>query len=126
MIDVAAEFCFWTEQRQNGSSIFRLGLAETPEVPNTISDDNSLSCRMVHQTDPKRLVIYEVRQSKTRPVAESAFLADHTFLYKTGFWCNFAMTTLETSYMKNAPTISAFCWLLIRLILTHGFVITVL
>jgi hypothetical protein len=36
MIDVAAVFCFWTEQRQNRSSISRLGLAETPEVPNTI------------------------------------------------------------------------------------------
>jgi hypothetical protein len=36
MIDVAAVFCFWTEQRQNGSSISRLGLAETPEAPNTI------------------------------------------------------------------------------------------
>jgi hypothetical protein len=48
-IDVAAEFCFWTEQRWNGSSIFHLGLAETPEVPNTISDDNSLTFLMVHQ-----------------------------------------------------------------------------
>jgi hypothetical protein len=48
MIDVAAVFSFWTEQRQNGSSIFRLGLAETPEVPNTISEGNSLSFLMVH------------------------------------------------------------------------------
>jgi hypothetical protein len=36
MIDVAAEFCFWTEQQRNGSPIFHLGLAETLEVPNTI------------------------------------------------------------------------------------------
>jgi hypothetical protein len=49
----------------------------------------------------KWLAIYEWRQSETWPVAESAFLADHTFLYKTGFWWNFAMTSLETSYMKN-------------------------
>jgi hypothetical protein len=48
MINVAAVFCFWTEQRRNGSSIFRLGLAETPEVPNTISKGNSLSFTMVH------------------------------------------------------------------------------
>jgi hypothetical protein len=41
-IDVAAEFCSWTEQRQNGSSISSLGLAETPEVPNTVSENNSL------------------------------------------------------------------------------------
>jgi hypothetical protein len=46
-IDVAAEFCFWTEQQQNGSSISSLGLAVTLEVPNTISEDNSLSFPMV-------------------------------------------------------------------------------
>jgi hypothetical protein len=47
-IDIAAEFCFWTEQRQNGSSISSLILAKTPEVPNTVSVDNSLSFPMVH------------------------------------------------------------------------------
>jgi hypothetical protein len=31
-IDVTVVFCFWTEQRRNGSSISRLGLAKTPEV----------------------------------------------------------------------------------------------
>jgi hypothetical protein len=36
-IDVAAVFCFWTEQRRKGSSISRLRLAKTPEVLNTIS-----------------------------------------------------------------------------------------
>jgi hypothetical protein len=50
MIDIAAEFYFRTEQ--NGSSLFCLGLAETPEVPNTILDDNSLSFLMVYQTAP--------------------------------------------------------------------------
>jgi hypothetical protein len=49
----------------------------------------------------KQLVICELWKSKTRPVAESAFLADHTFLYKIGFWQNFTMTSLETSYTKN-------------------------
>jgi hypothetical protein len=48
MIDITVVFCFWTEQRRNGSSISRLGLAETPEVPNTISEGNSLSFPMVH------------------------------------------------------------------------------
>jgi hypothetical protein len=48
-INVAAKFCSWTEQRQNGSSISSLALAETLEVPNTISEDNSLSFPMVHQ-----------------------------------------------------------------------------
>jgi hypothetical protein len=38
---------------------------------------------------------------ETQLVAESAFLPDHTFLYKTGFWQNFAMTSPESSYMKN-------------------------
>jgi hypothetical protein len=47
-IDVAAVLYFWIEQRRNGSSISRLGLAETPEVLNTISEGNSLSFLMVH------------------------------------------------------------------------------
>jgi hypothetical protein len=47
MIDVAAEFCSWTNQQQNGSSISDLGLAKTPKVPNTISEGNSLSFLMV-------------------------------------------------------------------------------
>jgi hypothetical protein len=46
-IDVAAVFYFWTEQRWNGSSISRLGLAETLEVPNTVSKGNSLNFPMV-------------------------------------------------------------------------------
>jgi hypothetical protein len=51
--------------------------------------------------ESKRLVICELRQSETRPVAKTIFLADHTYLYKTCFWQNFAMTSLETSHMKN-------------------------
>jgi hypothetical protein len=51
-IDVVAEFCFWIEQRWNRSSISSLELAETPEVPNTISEGNSLSFLMVHQMTP--------------------------------------------------------------------------
>jgi hypothetical protein len=47
-ISVAAVFCFWTEQRWNGSSISGFGLAETPEVPNTISEGNSLNFPMVN------------------------------------------------------------------------------
>jgi hypothetical protein len=48
IINVAAVLCFWTEQRWNGSSISRLGLAETPEVLNNVSEGNSLSFLMVH------------------------------------------------------------------------------
>jgi hypothetical protein len=33
--------------------------------------------------------------------AEITFLADHIFLYKTGSWQNFAMTSLETSHTKS-------------------------
>jgi hypothetical protein len=51
--------------------------------------------------DSKRLAICELRQSKTRLVAESVFLTDHTFLYMSGFWQNFAMISLETLYTKN-------------------------
>jgi hypothetical protein len=58
----------------------------------------------------KWLAICELRQSETRPVAESAFQADYTFLYKTGFWRNFAMTSPETSYMKNITSELSF-WL---------------
>jgi hypothetical protein len=52
MIYVAAEFCIQTEQRHNGSSISSLGLAKTLEVPNTVSEGNSLSFPMVHYTAP--------------------------------------------------------------------------
>jgi hypothetical protein len=48
-----------------------------------------------------RLAICELWQSKTRPIARTAFLTDHTFLYKIGFWWNFAMTSPETSYTKK-------------------------
>jgi hypothetical protein len=47
-IDVAAEFCIQTEQRHNRSSISSLRLAETPEVLNTVSEDNSLSFLLVY------------------------------------------------------------------------------
>jgi hypothetical protein len=46
-INVAAEFCFWAEQRQNGSSISSLGLAKTREFPNAVLDENSLIFQMV-------------------------------------------------------------------------------
>jgi hypothetical protein len=47
-IDIATEFYFWTEQRQNGSSVSSLRLAKTMDVPNTVLVDNSLSFLMVH------------------------------------------------------------------------------
>jgi hypothetical protein len=47
-IDAAAEFCSWTEQQENGSSVSSLRLAETLEVPNTVLVDHSLIFLMVH------------------------------------------------------------------------------
>jgi hypothetical protein len=46
-INITVVFCFWTEQRRKGSSISILGLVETPEVPNTILEGNSLHFLMV-------------------------------------------------------------------------------
>jgi hypothetical protein len=48
IINVAAEFCFWTEQRHNGSSVSSLGFAETLKVPNIVLVDNSPSFSKVH------------------------------------------------------------------------------
>jgi hypothetical protein len=47
------------------------------------------------------LAICELWQSETQPVAETIFLIDHTYLYKAGFWWNFAMTSPKSSHMKN-------------------------
>jgi hypothetical protein len=51
-IDVAAEFCFWIEQRHKRSSHLGFGLTETPEVPNTKLVGNSLRFPMVHEMAP--------------------------------------------------------------------------
>jgi hypothetical protein len=51
-INFAAEFCFWIEQRLNGTELLGIGLAETPEVLNTITVANSISFMMVHNTAP--------------------------------------------------------------------------
>jgi hypothetical protein len=46
IIDIAAEFCSWTDQWPKQIFNFsRLGLAETPEVLNTTSEGNSLNFR---------------------------------------------------------------------------------
>jgi hypothetical protein len=47
-IDVAAKFCFRTEQWQNKSLVSSVRLPETLEVPNTVLVDNSLCIPMVH------------------------------------------------------------------------------
>jgi hypothetical protein len=45
--------------------------------------------------------ICKLWQLETQPVSETTFLADHAYLYETGFWRNFAMTSPETSHIKN-------------------------
>jgi hypothetical protein len=47
-IDISAEFCSWIEHRQNGSSISNLRLVKTPEILNTVVEDNTLIFPMVH------------------------------------------------------------------------------
>jgi hypothetical protein len=48
MTDVAAVFCFWTEQQRNRYSIANLRLVDTLEVLNTIPEGNSLYFPMIH------------------------------------------------------------------------------
>jgi hypothetical protein len=71
-----------------------------------------------------RLAICELRQSETRSVTKTIFVADHTCLYKTVFWWNFTMIAPESSHTKNVAKNSAFHWLLIWLISTYGLVTT--
>jgi hypothetical protein len=52
-IDFTTEFCFWTEQWLNKTQFLGLGLAETPEVRNTITVENCLRFPMVHNTAPR-------------------------------------------------------------------------
>jgi hypothetical protein len=101
-IDFAAEFCFWTEQRPNGTELLGLGLTETPEAPNTITVVNSLIFLMVHNMAPNghQFMSYDCRTLDLS--AESKIWADGTFWHKSGIWLNFAMTTLETLNMKLA------------------------
>jgi hypothetical protein len=83
-VDFAAEFCFWTEQRLNGTQLLGLGLAETLEVPNNITVGNSLKFLMVHNTASNgwRFMSYDYR--KVDRSAESEIWADYTFWYKSG------------------------------------------
>jgi hypothetical protein len=86
--------------RNCGSPKYRFGNQLSPLSDGPINGSN-------------RLVINELRQSETRPVAKTIFLADHTYLYKTGFWRKFAMTFPETSHMKNVTNDLSF------LLVTH-------
>jgi hypothetical protein len=51
-INVTAEFCFWTEQRHNGSSPLGFRLTKTLKVLNIKLVGNSLRFPMVHKMAP--------------------------------------------------------------------------
>jgi hypothetical protein len=73
-IDVAAEFYFWTEQQQNGSSNSSLRLAKTPEVLKTIFGRQLFQLSDGLLNISKWLAICELWQSETQPVAETTNL----------------------------------------------------
>jgi hypothetical protein len=86
MIDVAAEFCSWTDQQSK-----RIFNFQTRNGRNSGSPEYHFRRQLSQLSDgllkdSNRLAICELRQSETRSDAEITFLADHTLLYKTGSW----------------------------------------
>jgi hypothetical protein len=84
-INVAAEFC---SGQNSGGTDLQFSISDWP---NLLKSQIHFGQQLSQLSDgpsnsSKRLAICELQQSETRPVAESAFLADHTFLYKIGFW----------------------------------------
>jgi hypothetical protein len=77
-IDATAEFCFWTEQQQNGSSCpeYRFGI-QLSRLSDGLLDSS------------KWLAICKLWQSKSRPVAESAFLGRLHHPLKIRFFATF-------------------------------------
>jgi hypothetical protein len=100
-IDTAVVFCFWTEQWRNVSSIFQTQIGQNSRSPKYRFGRQLSQLSDGPINGSQRLVINKLRQSETRSVAETIFLADHTYLYNTGFWQNFAMTFPKTSHTKN-------------------------
>jgi hypothetical protein len=80
---------------------FQTGIGQNSESPKYCFGRqlSPLSDSLINSS--KQLVIYELRQSETRSVVKTIFLADYTYLFKIGFWQNFVMTFPETSHMKN-------------------------
>jgi hypothetical protein len=101
IIDVAAKFCFWTEQWQNISSVPSPRLAKTLKVLNTVLVENSLSFSMVHLTVPKgsRFVSYGCR--KLDWLLNQHFWAYCTILNKSAFSQSFTTTSPQPLYTKN-------------------------
>jgi hypothetical protein len=85
-IDIAAEFCFQTEHRLNGTQLLGFRFTKTPEVPNTIIVGNSLSFPMVHNKAPisRQFTSYDCQ--KLNRSAESEIWADYTLRHESGIW----------------------------------------
>jgi hypothetical protein len=94
---------FWIGQQFARNKILKLSQirnSRTSEYHSTRKlsplSDGSLS-------DSKHSVNYELRLSEIDRVAESGETwTDRTFRHKSGSWQNFAMTSPDTLYMKNA------------------------
>jgi hypothetical protein len=63
---------------------------------------NSLSFPMVHKMAPNGCRFVSYGSQKLDRLLNQQFWEDLTSLYKSVFWQNFTMTSLETLYMKNA------------------------
>jgi hypothetical protein len=85
-IDVGAEFCSSTDQRPKRMFNFRSWIGRNSKCPEYHFERKLSQLSNGLTNSSNRLAICELRQSETRPVAKIIFLADHTYLYKTGFW----------------------------------------
>jgi hypothetical protein len=101
MIDIAAEFCSWTDQWPKQIFNFQTRIGRNSRSPKYrfTRQLSKLFDGLINSS--KWLAICELRQSETRSVAKAIFLADHTYLYETDFWWNFTMTFPEILHMKN-------------------------
>jgi hypothetical protein len=101
-LDLTAEFCFWIEQRLNGTQLLGLGLTKTPEVPNIIMVGNSLRFLMVHHMAPISWQFKSYDYQKLDRSTKIEIWADYSSRHKNGVWRNFAITSIETLNTKNA------------------------
>jgi hypothetical protein len=85
-IDVAAEFCSCTDQRPKWIFNIRCRIGRNSKSPEYHFERQLSQLSNGLTNSSNRLAICELRQSETQPVAKIIFLADHTYLYKTGFW----------------------------------------
>jgi hypothetical protein len=85
-IDVAAEFCTWTEQWQNGSPVLSLGLADTLECSEYRFSRKPSQLSYGPLNGSNRLAIYMLRQSELNRLLDQHFWVDCTFLKQLDYW----------------------------------------